>query len=759
MLVRHSHVAGRDERALFDMQPLPRDHRHQHPTAGERPNLAPGQREPNIEGDESLPWNGMGADASHPVIETRVCRRGIEPRGTWTRRAERQCGARKFPIALTGRTEATGGEVAPPEFAQTSGKLSEPIEPTHVNDSHQLAAEPGWLELSQDARGLASDTAPGSPMSTYALANCPWGFLPLVLVVSVYVASCLGAAAFPVSNLGHRLVGGVVLTLALFTAGMQVLSYAGRVHSGGLLLCLAIVTLGARSWARNAPSLFRGRLTLMMARSTLPLLCVALAGIVLAAVCAYLLPVWQWDSLGYHLPFVNFVLQSGGLRGLPVDVPYLTTYPRNVELIYVAWRAMLPDDRLVDLAQIPFGLVGSVAVGAIARELGARPSDALVAGTLWLLIPAVYLQLPTNYIDVATGAYFLLAAFFLLVRPTRPVLLCSGLAIGLFLGTKPSVPPAAALLSLILLVRGYRAGDCRGALLGIALAGALGLEAYVVNVVRHGNPVWPAIVDVGPFHLPGTISVKTLLGSGADTPQVHGSLPRRVLSSWSNLSALPVFDMRVGGMSLLFWVAIPGALYLIAKRRHLGLLSLLAAAVATPDPAIARYVLPVPGLALAAGAAVLSLAPGELRVAAHLSLSLLGAGNLVYAAHGLVGKGPPLWRYLSMSWDERERAVGADGPPVHFVQARNRLAPSELAIYDRSLWLPYLMWRSDLANHVERVPDHATQEQVDQIIREKQVRLIAGGNGSALSAAIAHEPARYELLFHCKEPCAVYWQH
>ena len=39
---------------------------------------------------------------------------------------------------------------------------------------------------------------------------------------------------------------------------------------------------------------------------TLPLVLVGFTVLVLAVVAAYHLPVWQWDALGYHLPYVNF---------------------------------------------------------------------------------------------------------------------------------------------------------------------------------------------------------------------------------------------------------------------------------------------------------------------------------------------------------------------------------------------------------------------------------------------------------------------
>src|SRR5262249_61521925 len=70
--------------------------------------------------------------------------------------------------------------------------------------------------------------------------------------------------------------------------------------------------------------------------ATLPLLIVTACGLAIATVTAYLLPVWQWDALGYHLPYVNFALQRGTFTDIPVDVPYLSTYPHVVEYIFIA---------------------------------------------------------------------------------------------------------------------------------------------------------------------------------------------------------------------------------------------------------------------------------------------------------------------------------------------------------------------------------------------------------------------------------------
>ncbi len=253
---------------------------------------------------------------------------------------------------------------------------------------------------------------------------------------------------------------------------------------------------------------------------------------------------WQWDALGYHLPYVNFVLVARSLDGVPDDMPYVSTYPHNVETLMIALRAMLPDDRLVDLAQIPFALMGATATAGIARRCGASRAPALAAGAAWVVVPAVFLQMPTDYVDVASSAFFLAAVYFVVAaaRATpgamRRSLVLGGLALGLYLGTKPNAPLSAAVVAVLLLWVGVRGRERAAALVGLLLV-ALGGEAFLFNAVRYGNPVWPVQVQIGPILLLGKTSMQHLLDSGAAAPRLHGSLLSRVVRSWTSLRSPP----------------------------------------------------------------------------------------------------------------------------------------------------------------------------------------------------------------------------
>ena len=582
-----------------------------------------------------------------------------------------------------------------------------------------------------------------------------WGLLPLALPAVALVAARLGALVFAGGRASERAVGGVTLALALVVVCVRALGAVHLLYPAALGTVLVIVTVGLSLYRRDA------RLDLpwreAVSKETAPLLLVVAAAIGVAVLAARWLPVWQWDALGYHLPYVNFVLGAHGFHGVPDDIPYISTYPHDVELCVIALRAMLPDDRLVDLAQVPLGIAGAVGAAGIARVAGAARPHAVAAGAAWLVVPAVFLQLPTDYVDVASAAFLLLAVYLLLVPPTPRALLLAGVGAGLYLGSKPNAPVATALLCAVILVRGVRAKHAAAAGGAVLLVLLLGAEAFVVNFARHGNPIWPIRFTLGPIHLPGTTPMRQLLESGAAAPRLHGPLLSRVVRSWASLGSSPVFDMRIGGMGPLFLVALPFAVFTLVRSRSAAAWAAVAASIASPDPAVARYVLAFPALVLAfASARLPSLGP-RARVAIGVGAAIAGAWQLAYAFPGLTGEGPPLAAYAHMSDDERAAAVGANGPPTQMIVARRLVRPGETLALDQTFDLPYLGWTSDLAYQVVYVPDALSSSDVGGWLDREKVRVLAvSDHGPAGEWARLH-PEQVELLFPCRSvPCAVY---
>lgn len=491
-------------------------------------------------------------------------------------------------------------------------------------------------------------------------------------------------------------------------------------------------------------------------------LAVAAVAVGLALTAAAYLPIWAWDAVGYHLPFVNYVVQARSAGGVPYDMPYVSSYPHNADFLFALVRLGLPDDTWIDGVQIPLGLIGAGAIAALAHRWGARPGPALAAGALWLAIPGVFLQLPSGYVDVCVATFLLLVIYWVLAPPSRATLLLTGVALGLYLGSKPSAPLPALLLLALAVVRAWRGAagrpGIRTAAMGMAaVTFALGAPEYVVNLGRFGNPVWPIQVDVGPIHLPGRRTLAHLLAAGAHAPRVEGPTWWRIVQSWTSFRAIPAFDMRVGGfgtVAVLF--GIPGALFAI-RRVPRAAWGALVASLLGPDPAVARFILAFPALCLALAAVTASRLRGPFLVATVAVATVLAALDVRHAAPALAGEGPPLSSYPAMSPEERLRAVGPVGRPDRWIDLRRSLPPGEAFAFDDSFDLSYLLWRRHLENRVVFVSASLSVEQVEALLIRERVRVLIAEPESPAGAAVMHRPSCYRRLFACPaQPCFVY---
>ena len=595
-----------------------------------------------------------------------------------------------------------------------------------------------------------------------AYAFGAWGVLPIVVPLFAYFALRVSGIAFPAGHgrISDRAVAGVVLAFASVVVAVRALSVAHAVAPGPLLATLVLATVAVTRFGPRAPLAFPAA---GLDSGAALVLVVSAAGIALAVLAARWLPVWQWDSLGYHLPIVHFTLGARSVDGVPTALEYIGSYPHDVELFFVALRACLPDDRLVDLGQVPFGLGGAVVVAAMARRWNASVEVALAAGAAWLVVPAVFLQLPTDYVDVATATFLLSAIYFVRAPPSRRSVLLAGVALGLFVGSKPSAPAPAAILFTLLAVRAFKAGELPALAGSLVCVAVLGGESYVTNLVEHANPIWPVRVDFGPIHLPGEHPLGELLAAGANAQRLTGWLPWRVVRSLLSFTSMPVFDMRVGGFGPVVVCALPFAIAWHVQQRSLACWCGFACTLVSPDPAIARYVLAFPALVLAAATpSVARLSSGGQR-ALLMGVAILGAAQLVYAAPGLSGEGPPLWKYASLSDSDRAIAVGADGPPIVLAAARRRVAPGESLAFDENMDLSDLAWDLGQTYRVvflERCAGPTCDDDLATELARDNVRvMVVGDEGPAAQWARSHPRAfeRVSELRSCRRgTCSVF---
>ena len=311
---------------------------------------------------------------------------------------------------------------------------------------------------------------------------------------------------------------------------------------------------------------------------------------------AWALPPTGWDTLTYHMPAVAYWVQ----RGQIVETPYAihtNVYPMNVEATF-AWPAvLLHSDVLVNLGQLPFGLLGAAATGVIACAIGVRRSGAVIAASLFLLSPVVAEQMAVPYVDLALAAAFLTAFAFLLratqslgllrggsdspLQPRLAVvyLVLTGIAAGVGVGSK--AVGVAYLGVLAFVVAGVLIAACRQGLLRPAPAFRLvavvvvpvlllGTFWYARNVVEHQNPLHPWNVEVAGvvlLHGPqGDPDVRVLRGQAPSSIEDMPA-PVQLARSWiSEPKRVYNYDTRLGGSGLIWILAAVPALVVFTIR-------------------------------------------------------------------------------------------------------------------------------------------------------------------------------------------------
>jgi hypothetical protein len=360
---------------------------------------------------------------------------------------------------------------------------------------------------------------------------------PIALVLAsalVCVSATAGVSLLRLRNridiaLGWALIASLVVVVTLLLAGTALDNLAVWVL---LLLNAAVATSLGSAWlaaghrprplwtgllasARDAVRALRSDLWL------LALLVLAAGEVLWRLAIAYLMPPYANDALWYHLTTVAEWLQAGRIGPSQFSI-WSTVYPYNGELLF-AWSALLlGDDTFVDAIQLPFAIVGALAVAGIARTVGLSQRGAAAAGCLFLLAPIVLSQTTASYTDLIFIALFLVAFHFVLrfLEDLRAGsgsenlvhLFLAGLAGGFALGTKDLGVVYLGVLSLLVIgnllaarvrerVNWTRVAWSTTAFVVPLLA--LGSYQYIETWVRFGNPLYPvrvAFLGVELFH-------------------------------------------------------------------------------------------------------------------------------------------------------------------------------------------------------------------------------------------------------------------
>lgn len=158
---------------------------------------------------------------------------------------------------------------------------------------------------------------------------------------------------------------------------------------------------------------------------------------------ALLRPPMAFDGLCYHLPMIARWLTEHRLVMLP-EVWQLSG-PGNGELWQTGF-ASLGIENFIEPSMAPIGLLLTLVVFGIARQVGAGRAAATVCAALVLASPMVAMQMYSSYVDLF-GTTFLLGGLYWVLRlirirddavSSRRCAWLAGLSLGIALGTKHS---------------------------------------------------------------------------------------------------------------------------------------------------------------------------------------------------------------------------------------------------------------------------------------------------------------------------------
>ncbi len=303
---------------------------------------------------------------------------------------------------------------------------------------------------------------------------------------------------------------GVMLNSATAAAGSLALVLLW-LQLGGMLLgfCHLLAAPWVVSWVlvglaaggcsyRKSPGVVR----LSPAGVWLPcLLSAAIVGVLLLEATV---PSWFQDDVVYHLSLPRFFAQRGGYA--QPDDNIFTAFPLGWESILAMLHTLgaAPDHfpplnpRLIT---VWVAVGAALATAGLARELGARRSEAAWAGALLLLVP--------TYAQFATLCY--VEPYLILLTVLAVTLLVRGCR-----GDDSAVVPVAVLAGAAASVKYTGLAVCGGLLVAwliglrgseparrnrvlvtfIGVGALVGCPFYVRNLIERGNPVFPLAYDL-----------------------------------------------------------------------------------------------------------------------------------------------------------------------------------------------------------------------------------------------------------------------
>ncbi len=613
----------------------------------------------------------------------------------------------------------------------------------------------------------------------------------LTVVAGLQIPGLIGVRSSRVTA-----VGAPVVVLSLPLVWLLVLGPFGK-FSGDWVLAgsaaLAVVCTALTAWRPDfltglsglGGAIGRACADCVRVPTTLVLIALVFGQTLWRTWVAYRLPIGDADGNGYHVVIAAIWAQTGRFVRPNMQV-YTEVYPAASEAISAWTMIFLRSDALADAAQIPFGLLGLVAVAVAARTLGVRPAMCIAAGCVTFLTPVALAQMNSGYVDVA-GASTAIAVCTLmfivgqnLVRSHTESIVADVAMLGMAAGFAAAVKSSNLLIAIFVLlaltlglgaiharheISGHRLRVASGA--GLLPMLGLGGVWYAQNIERYGNPFHPFDFGFGPFIL------RRGIGSAAEifdfaTPNRLRSLPQpvRPFASWFWEPLRYDPEVRIGGLGITWaWILLPAlalfGLQLVRRKRWrlyavTFVVPLLGLALAQPALWWSRYTL----VLVAPGAIALYLLLAQTRAAwirpliSTLTVVAVGVGVFFATVR------PLLWT-SRMNFTAYERLLNAPASERSLgktVRAYEWLEDTEsqrgrglrLLVLKDALYLTHPLVGQRLRNQVRVVPATLDTAKAADAARAQQSDYVLTGPTSQLRAQLAAksiEPVRDEGFF------------
>ncbi len=393
-------------------------------------------------------------------------------------------------------------------------------------------------------------------------------------VSTLLLTSSLGLWAAVCHSRRSLILGSLILAVAQVTAALILLGLISQLNQIAVVFLISTgsalqIVLCQKSLLRALREIAESlRLTTRSARRS-PTLVVGLGilfiSMLLILWLGILLPPTDWDGLAQNLPMAAFHIQNENIWA--IDTPYrgIRAYPQGGALLLAYTILLTGDDTLADLVQFPFWALGTLAIYALARKVGAGRSASFLGALMFATAPVTMLQARAAYFDLEVAAISLVSLALAIDDQLGTVWrsLIVGLGMGLLIGLKY----AGAIHALVLLMLlGWallydRVGVKTTAIgLGVAIIACIAIGGcwYFFNLVHYQNPFWPMQITLnGQMLLPGVWTTDEFYQEALPSSlrEMPGWL--RPITIWREAAAHYTADMRLGGLGPL-WFALGG---------------------------------------------------------------------------------------------------------------------------------------------------------------------------------------------------------